>query len=61
MKNEFDMGYKECEETKVALLYAAIEDAIADLEPLSKGHTHDANYLREVMVELKDALKEADK
>lgn len=32
MINEFDLGFKECEENKVAFLYARIEDAISDLQ-----------------------------
>lgn len=61
MKNEFDLGWKSCEEEKVAPLYAAIEDAISDLSPLAKENTHDANYLHSVIVALRKALKESDK
>lgn len=57
MSNNFDMGFKECEETKVAFLYARIEDAIMDLaSPTEKPE----NKIKIVIVDLRRSLKISD-
>ena len=53
-RDSFDEGFNECEETKVAFLYARIEDTISDLQDakISKA---------DIIAALRKALIESDK